>query len=65
MKFDFADAVRALKDGKRVRRAHWCEGHYLYLEDGRVHEAGTHAHSDDVIWIPKNYEVITEDWGYA
>lgn len=35
---DFGDALKALKDGKRVRREHWANGMWLVLVPGSQFE---------------------------
>ncbi len=36
--FDFSDALRLLKEGKKVYRTEWTENCYIYLVNGSVFE---------------------------
>ena len=70
---DFGDALRALKQGKRLSRTGW-NGKGLWLEL-QVPDAGSKmtlpyiymktAQDDLVPWLASQTDVLAEDWGIA
>jgi hypothetical protein len=68
---NFGDAIRALKEGKRVSRTGWNgKGMWLELQRPDVHSKMTlpyiymkTAQDDLVPWLASQTDVLAEDWG--
>ena len=68
---DFGEAIRGLKDGKKVSRSGW-NGKGMWLQLQTVDENSKMGHSyvymSDVAgklfpWNPNNLDMLAEDWG--
>jgi hypothetical protein len=73
---DFGWAVRAMKNGHRLRRGKWDHGAYVELrprcdepdENGMVLDACLTIFTGDVRhtpWTPGNPDILAEDWELA
>lgn len=68
----FEDAVKALKAGKKISRAEWCEGGswmylYIYRFPNDIHnfQPVVVFHSDKLEqpgWLPAQTDFFAEDW---
>ncbi|HXK19942.1 MAG TPA: MW1434 family type I TA system toxin [Polyangiaceae bacterium] len=58
---DFGDAVRALKEGKRVARASWPKM-VLQFTDGQVLRDRDGNSGKKDYWLPSQNDVLAEDW---
>ena len=75
---DFGEAIKALKEGKKVARKGWNgKGMYLYLVEGRVLAQkigyGNYTFSGSIImktannqlcigWLASQGDILAEDW---
>ena len=64
---DFSDALRALKDGKRIQRASWKNFKaYLYLRKMKLRSDLLVLHTMDKMpekeWMPTLHDMLAEDW---
>jgi len=70
MKMDFGDAIRALKDGKKVRRRNWNgEGMWLALQVPDEHSKMglpyiymSTVEGKLVPWLASQSDMLSEDW---
>jgi len=61
---DFAKAIEAVLDGKRISRKEWNDlRHYGILKDGllQIHKAGE-AEEDTHPWILNDGDLLSFDW---
>lgn len=61
---NFLEAVKAMKEGKKVRRSQWGKGVYLYCEESMIHHSRKHIRDTFSIfidWFEKtDWEIIDE-----
>ena len=56
---NFLEAVKEMKDGKKIRRKHWTKGIYLYAE-GKTGNGAILNQDGDVQGFC--YNTINDDW---
>lgn len=58
---NFGDALKALKDGKRVRRDGWSHDAWLTLQMPDEH-GNRIVSTNSVPWSPSQMDLLSEDW---